>query len=267
MKELCRKRYKNKEVMDVRIYRLQVRIIQLSVLLAVIVMIFGVVNAWQSQGKTTAADPAGQNSQTGGSQIGTTDPGNATPGGTTSDPADGKPQNSKIACLGDSFTYGYPGDTKDSWPRIMEGILKVEVVNAGKVYQNTNDLLARFDQDIVSVKPGRVIIFAGVGDALRGKTLEEYKNNIIAMVQKAEANNIKPILALPVPYPGTDQLYNEYRTWEEAYARENDIMTLDFKGVLFDANNKILKKYSDDGKYPNKEGYKVMGEYAANVLK
>jgi hypothetical protein len=30
---------------------------------------------------------------------------------------------------------------------------------------------------------------------------------------------------------------------------------------------KILKKYSNDGKYPNKDGYQAMAEYAAGVLK
>jgi lysophospholipase L1-like esterase len=49
--------------------------------------------------------------------------------------------NTKIVCIGDSYTYGYPGETKDSWPEKLVGILKIEVVNAGKVYQNTEDLL------------------------------------------------------------------------------------------------------------------------------
>lgn len=238
-----------------RTYRLQVRVIQLSILLTVIVMIVGLFNGWQ--GKTKAqpvvVNNAGNTDTSQNSDF-------VTEGG-------GNPINTKIVCLGDSFTYGYPGQTKDSWPEVMKGILKIDIVNAGKVYQNTSDLLERFDQDVVLKKPGRVIIFAGVGDALRGKTLEEYQKNIQKIVEKANSNNIEPILALPIPFPQTAALYDQYRKWEVSYAQEKKITTLDFRGVLFDANGTILKKYSGDGRYPNKDGYQAMGEYAAGVLK
>ncbi len=94
------------------------------------------------------------------------------------------------------------------------------------------------------------MIFAGVGDALREKTLEEYQKNLKAMVEKAEANHIKPVLALPIPYPGTDKLIKQYRELEIAFAKEKNITVLDFKGVLFDAEDKILKKYSVTASIP-----------------
>lgn len=234
-----------------RIYRLEIRIIQLSILLTVIVMVFGIVSNWQ--GKTSEPVPANA-----GAQV--EKEGDAV--------IDGKsdPSNTRIVCLGDSFTVGWPGQLKDSWPQKVAETLKVEVINSGKTFQNTSDLLTRFDTDVVAHNPGRVIIFAGVGDALRGKTLAEYQTNIMALIEKAKANHIKPILALPIPYPDTDELYNEYRKWEEGFAAENKIFVLDFKSVLFDSEGKILKKYSDDGRYPNNNGYQAMGEYAARIL-
>ncbi|RNC62817.1 MAG: hypothetical protein AWM53_01917 [Candidatus Dichloromethanomonas elyunquensis] len=250
-----------------RIYRLQIRIIQISVLITMIVTVFGLVNVWQApKGQPAGGNSTVQNDNTNntgrtGSENGTTPQNNS--------PVDGsaKLTNTKIICLGDSYTYGYPGQPKDSWPDRLAGILKIEAVNAGKVYQNSGDLAERFDQDVLGKKPGRVVIFAGVGDALRGKKLEEYQKNIKAMVEKAQANQIIPVLALPVPYPGTDKLCKEYRDWELAYAHEKNLSVLDFKGVLFDTNGIIFKKYSDDGKYPNKSGYQAMGDYAATVLK
>jgi hypothetical protein len=102
----------------------------------------------------------------------------------------------------------------------MAEILRIEVVNAGVVYQNSDDLLKRFDKDVVSEKPAKVVIFAGVGDAIRGIDLEVYKKNIEDMVDKAAANNIEPVLALPIPYPGTDTLYQQYLEWKKHMLRE-----------------------------------------------
>ncbi|MCG1024874.1 GDSL-type esterase/lipase family protein [Dehalobacter sp.] len=249
-----------------RTYRLEIRVIQLSVLMAVIVLVFGFVNVWNggTPEQSASGSSSVQNSGTGtedgtGDEAGNTD-GDAVLNGS------GTPVNTKMVCLGDSFTYGYPGEPSNSWPQQLADVLKVEVVNAGQTYQNASSLLQRFEEDVIAEKPGTVIIFAGVGDAIRGTPLEEYQNNIKAMVEKATANQIKPVLVLPIPFPDTDELYEKYREWETAYAQEQKMKMLDFKGVLFGDGDEILKKYSDDGRYPNKDGYQAMGDYAATVL-
>jgi len=239
-----------------RTYRLEIRLLQMAVLITIIAMAFGVISVWKG---TTEVPPINKPAQNG-----------EAPGDTTGDPADDPsdetPVNTKLVCLGDSFTYGYPGDTADAWPQHVADILEIEVINAGKVHQNASDLLQRFDQDVVVHQPGRVVIFAGVGDAIREIPLEEYQNNLMAIVEKAKANHIEPILALPIPFPGTRELNEAYREWEITYAQEKNIKILDFREVLFDSEGNIIPEYSSDGRYPNKEGNRVMGEYAARVL-
>lgn len=245
-----------------RTYRLQIRIIQLSVILTMIVMVFGLVNVWRSsQEPPTVGDNTVQNGNGNAS-------GDQNPSG-NNDPEQEQDvlDNTKIVCIGDSYTIGWPGKQNESWPVKLAELLDIEVINAGKTQQNSENLLERFEQDVIAQQPGRVIIFAGVGDALRDKPFEEFQTNIKAMVQKAEANHIIPILALTIPYPGTEELYTAYREWEEDYAKEKKLTVLDFKTVLFDIEGKMLEKYSNDGKYPNKDGYAAMGEYAASVLK
>lgn len=246
-----------------RIYRLQIRIIQLAVLLSVIIMAYGMVSIWRgnTEGQPVTGDNIVQN-----------DSGDQTPG-TSQDDANGdsglengETINKKIVFLGDSYTFGYPGAQKDSWPARVAEVLNIEAVNAGVVHQNAADLLARFEQDVAAKDPGRVVIFAGVGDAIRATPLDEYQASLKALVAKAEANQIKPVLALPIPFPGTEQLYKQYREWEIAYAQEKNILVLDFKDTLFGSENKMLRKYSDDGEYPNKNGYQAMGDYAATIL-
>lgn len=227
-----------------RTYRLEIRLIQVAAGLAFIVLIAGFFGLWGQGGK---------------SPVGTTEAGATNPAQTLSNP--------KIVALGDSFTLGYPLDVTHSWTQRMADVLQVPVVNKGKKMQTAKDLLTRFDADVVAEKPGRVIIFAGIGDAIQGVVLKEVQTNIAAMVEKAKSNHITPILALPIGYPGAQQNIKETREWELSYTKKENILTLDFSTVLFDADGKYLSGLSTDGKYPNAKGYETMGDYAARVLK
>lgn len=229
-----------------RTFRLEIRLIQAAAGLAFIVLIAGFFGLWGQGGK----EPVG---------------------GTTSQGTVVKPDqilsNSKIVALGDSFTLGYPLDAAHSWTKRTADVLQVPVINKGKVRQTAKDLLSRFDADVVTENPGRVIIFAGIGDAIQGVALKEVQTNIEGMVEKAKSNHIIPILALPIGYPGAQQNIKDTREWELSFAKKENILTLDFATVLFDADGKYLSGLSTDGKYPNAKGYVTMGDYAAQVLK
>jgi len=230
--------------MFMRTYRLEIRLIQAAAGLAFIVLIAGFFGLWGYNGKVPVS--------TTGTEV--TNSGQAL-------------SNSKIVALGDSFTLGYPSDAAHSWPQRTAEVLQVAVVNKGKVQQTAKDLLARFDADVVAEKPGRVIIFAGIGDAIKGVALKEVQTNIEGMVEKAKSNHIIPILALPIGYPGAQQNIKDIRDWEMGYTKKENILTLDFSSVLFDSGGKYLSGLSTDGKYPNAKGYETMGDYAARVLK
>ncbi|KLU60283.1 hypothetical protein CEB3_c31340 [Peptococcaceae bacterium CEB3] len=80
----------------------------------------------------------------------------------------------------------------------------------------------------------------------------DYRNHIETMVEKAWANNITPILALPVPYRGFSQPIGAMRGWLTAYAQEQKIRTLDFAFVLLYSRGNYLPgraaKYIDTGR-------------------
>lgn len=227
-----------------RTYRLQIRIIQLAVLLGTVIILGGLIGNAISRGKNAENAADGNTSENRQVLV-----------------------NTKIVVLGDSFTYGYPGTPDHSWPQRLADSLKITVVNKGKIEQTAKDLLDRFDQDVLSESPGRVIIFVGNGDALKGVALKDYQSHVVALVEKAKANHILPILALPLPYAGVQSQIKEFRDWEKEYAAAQQMTLLDFAGVLFDEQNKFLSKMSENGKYPSAKGYEVMGDYAARVLK
>ncbi|AFM43232.1 lysophospholipase L1-like esterase [Desulfosporosinus acidiphilus SJ4] len=233
-----------------RTYRLEIRLIQAATALALIVLITGFLGLWGQVDQPSGAKAgAGETRETTSVQTQT-------------------PSNSKIVALGDSFTLGYPLDTAHSWTQRLADDLKIRVVNKGKGGQTSKDLLARFDADVVSEKPGRVIIFVGTGDALQSVPLKDFQANVETMIEKAKANNIIPIVALPIWYPNYQKGIQEIRDWEIDYAKKQSITTLDFTTVLFDSSQKYLTGLaSDNGKYPNAKGYEKMGDYAANLLK
>jgi lysophospholipase L1-like esterase len=173
----------------------------------------------------------------------------------------------KIVALGDSYTSGYPGKLEDSWPARLGKVLNQTVVNKGKGKQTAQDLVYRFETDVVSEKPDRVIILAGTGDALQGVKLEQYQEDIKALVNNARSNKITPILALPLQYPGFQNQIKAMRDWEQSYAKTEKIVILDFASVLYNANGKFNAGLSGDGVYPSAKGYQVMGDYAAGILK
>ncbi|HHY27303.1 MAG TPA: lysophospholipase [Desulfitobacterium dehalogenans] len=225
-----------------RTYRIEIRLIQFSVFLSVLVVIAGFLGLWDGKANEQASTPPQQE-----------------------EPAPAL-ENTKIVAIGDSFTFGYPGNAESAWPVVLGQALQVEVVNKGKTNQNAQDLYSRFDADVLNEKPGRVIIFVGNGDALQGIPLETFQQYIQAMVEKAESNHIIPILALPLPYTGVQSTIKEFREWESSYAKEKNILVLDFASVLMDTDNAYLEGLSKEANYPSKEGYKRMGEYASRVL-
>lgn len=231
-----------------RTYRLQIRLIQVSVFLSCLVVITGFFGLWGERSEQAVTEP--QNPI----ETQTEDPVKAL-------------ENTKIVAIGDSYTYGYPGTPEKSWPEVLGKTLEIPVINKGKVSQTSLDLLSRFEADVISEKPGRVIIFGGTGDALRDVPLETFQTQIQAMVEKAEANHIVPVLALPMPFPGAQAAITELREWEVSYAQEKNLTVLDFASVVMDSENKYFMDLSEDGKYPTEKGYQMMGEYAARVLK
>ena len=195
--------------------------------------------------------------------------------------------NPVVVCLGDSYTYGYPDKEDTSWPKYMEEVLGsgVDIVNAGKVKQTSKDLLERFVSDVAERqgrKANMVIIFAGMGDALNDPPilLTDFQENISQMVDKAKNRDITPVLVMPFLYPDKDkqEYIDQYRRWLTTFAESeaetesetepeaNLVRLVDIQGMLCDEQG-IKKQYTDNGKYPNHDGYKAMGKYIAEQVK
>lgn len=176
----------------------------------------------------------------------------------------------RVIFLGDSLTA--------SWDLSALALDKVEVLNRGISAQTTPQMLVRFRQDVVDLKPTVVHILAGTND-LAGNTgpttLEAIENNLSSMVEIAAANHIQVVLASVLPaldYPWREGLRPAPRIvalneWLRAYASRRRLVYADYYSALVDERGGFKSELADDGVHPNRAGYAVMGPIARDSIR
>lgn len=151
-------------------------------------------------------------------------------------------------------------------------------VNRGISGQTTPQILIRFRQDVVNLKPKVVVILAGTNDIAGNtgpSTLEMIMDNLKSMTEIAGTNNIKVILCSVLPafdYPWRAGMKPNVKIpllnkMIKDYADKNDITYLDYFTAMVDDNNGMQKEFSEDGVHPNVEGYKVMEPLVEKAIK
>ena len=119
-----------------------------------------------------------------------------------------------IAGMGDSTTAGTPGflspveappegrgDPQSQYCYwMMKAHPEWSVLNRGVNGERSDQILSRFERDVVAEKPVVVIVLAGVNDIYQGRRVESVKRNLEAMYVMAERNGIVPVAATVLPY-------------------------------------------------------------------
>lgn len=206
---------------------------------------------------------------------------------------------SAIAIIGNSITDGKcsTDNAQNRWPDVMsemlqlkhkitnQGVLNLGIGNNRVTVPGGFGALAkeRFDRDILmqsGVK--KVVIFEGVNDigAARSGSSETVARQIIesihGMVKKAKAWKMKVYLGTITPFKGAGYYTHFHEAarlyvndWIRSQAKNVDGI-LDFAKLLQDPNDdrRMKREYaSNDWLHPNPTGYKVMGIYAADIVK
>lgn len=155
---------------------------------------------------------------------------------------------------------------------------------AGKPYfdrgisgQTTGQMLVRFREDVINLKPAVVVILAGINDIAENNgpsKLEDVFGNIVSMAELAKANHIKVVLssvmpAFAFPWRPTINPVPKVKALNEmmkAYADKNNIVYLDYFTAMADSRRGLPANLSKDGVHPNLEGYKVMEPLAEKAI-
>ena len=206
---------------------------------------------------------------------------------------------SAIAIMGNSITDGKcsTDNAQNRWPDVMsemlqlkhkitnQGVLNLGIGNNRVTVPGGFGALAkeRFNRDILmqsGVK--KVIIFEGINDigAAKSGNSETVARLLIesiqGMVRKAKARKMKVYLGTITPFKGAGYYSHFHEAarlyvndWIRSQAKNVDGI-LDFAKLLQDPNDdrRMKREYaSNDWLHPNPAGYKVMGIYAADIIK
>lgn len=143
--------------------------------------------------------------------------------------------------------------------------------------QTTPQLLVRFRQDVIALKPAAVVILAGTND-LAGNTgpstLEMIQDNLASMTELAQANGIRVVLASVLPasdYPWKPGLepapkIAALNAWMKQYAARRGAVYLDYHSAMADARGGLPESLSPDGVHPNAAGYGLMAPLAQKAI-
>lgn len=177
----------------------------------------------------------------------------------------------RVVFFGDSITEG--------WGRIDgEFFAAKPYVNRGIGGQTTSQLLVRFRQDVIGLKPAAVVILGGTNDIAENggiTTLEAIEENLQSMAELAHVNGIRVVLASVLPtldYPWRPGLkprdkITALNRWMENYCRLNNLVYVDYYSAMVDANGALRPELSKDGVHPNSAGYLIMGPLAEEAIR
>ncbi|MDD2960520.1 MAG: GDSL-type esterase/lipase family protein [Muribaculaceae bacterium] len=135
--------------------------------------------------------------------------------------------------------------------------------------QTSCEMVVRFRQDVIDLKPKAVVILAGINDIAEniGRiSNKDIMGNIMSMCELATANGIKPILCsiLPCDRFGWNakikpaERVKEMNVLIRKYAKENNFYYVDYHSALGLPNGALPAEIAPDGCHPNLDGYKVM---------
>ncbi len=174
------------------------------------------------------------------------------------------PNERRVVFMGNSITEGWA-------PRFAKQFPGKPYIGRGISGQTTPQMVLRFHQDVIDLKPAVVVILGGTNDIAGNtgpSTLEMIEANIAAMTEMAQANGIRVVLCSVLPvfdYPWKRGLEPAPKIvalnrWIAQYAAAKGAVYLDFHTPMSDARQGMKPGLASDGVHPNDAGYAIMAD-------
>ena len=170
--------------------------------------------------------------------------------------------STRVVFMGNSITEGWA-------PLFATQFPGKPYIGRGISGQTTPQMVLRFHQDVIALKPAVVVILGGTNDIAGNtgpSTLSMIEDNLAAMTEMAQANGIRVVLCSVLPvfdYPWKRGLEPAPRIlalnqWIARYAAEHGATYLDFHSAMADEKHGMRAELASDGVHPNAAGYAIM---------
>ena len=170
----------------------------------------------------------------------------------------------RVVMMGDSITEG--------WKAGDPSIFRDGVVDRGISGQITAQMLVRFRQDVIDLKPHAVHIMGGTNDMLHlpgPVNMDQAVSNIRSMAELAQAHGIRVIIAsvLPASQGGVPvKEVAEMNRRLAALAKAEGYQFVDYYRALDKGDGNMATVDSGDGVHPTEAGYARMRPLAAKAI-
>lgn len=183
-------------------------------------------------------------------------------------PQPGKDEK-RVVFMGDSITQGWMNHGTDASPANPGFFPGKPWIDRGISGQTTPQMLLRFRQDVIDLKPSAVVIFAGTNDVAGNTgdmTAEQTEANLASMAELAHVHHIRVVLCSILPAydfpwrPGREPAPKivAINKWIKDYADSNGDVYVDFYSAMVDSRGGLPANLSHDGVHPNPAGYAIM---------
>lgn len=164
-----------------------------------------------------------------------------------------------ILAFGDSLTAGYGTTPDKAYPKVLQELSGLTVINAGISGETTSQGLSRFESVLKMHSPKLVILLEGGNDILRNQSHADAKQNLASMIIIAKESDAQVVL-LGVP---EKNLFSDAAAFYAELAEEHQIV---FNKSLI--SNLLMKpSLKSDAVHLNESGYRKMAEEIHQVLK
>jgi lysophospholipase L1-like esterase len=171
----------------------------------------------------------------------------------------------RVVFMGDSIT--------ENWNLADAAFFDHGIVNRGISGQTSAQMLVRFRADVVALHPKTVHILAGTNDVAGNTgplTAQDFKNNIMSMVDLARANGIAVVLGSIPPAANFNwrpevkpvPIIQDLNRWLRSYAKEKGLRYIDYYTPLAGSAGELKEDLGNEGVHPNRKGYEIMRKLA-----
>jgi acyl-CoA thioesterase I len=176
----------------------------------------------------------------------------------------------RVVFYGDSIT--------DAWAQHAEWFFPGRpYVGRGISGQTTPQMLVRFQQDVVHLKPAVVVILAGTNDIAGNtgpSTPEMIEDNFKSMIAVARANGIRVVVSSILPadhysWRPEVQPAEQIRAMNvrlKAMCEREGIVYLDYYSAMANAQGGLDPELAKDGVHPTQKGYAMMSPLAEKAI-